>query len=333
LIDAKGHIKLADFGLSKGGILTSAEESPGFRKSKVRNEDQKRKGAYSVVGSPDYMAPEILTMSSEGYGTEVDWWSLGCLIFEMITGYPPFNGSTPHEVFENIRSWKTVLPKTIAYYRDYLSDQFLDLVLGLLCEPERRLGSDIEVIKRHPFFKGIEWDNLRNFTPLFVPKLENECDVSYFDRPEDPSSPLNRTNTFSRYYDSCLLKHKEKLSNPLRVQLERLHRSHSLDASELHAYNIPAWVTPYRSCKRSNDNQDQIVRTVKERTKPLHLITPPQEIPETPSSDKQILGFTFQRKQQTRVVHLDKQQLPTFKLTEAEAEAEIFEDELCMMDG
>jgi len=158
--------------------------------------------------------------------------------------------------------------------------------------------------------------------------------VSYFDRPDDPSSPLNRTNTFSHYYNSCLLKHKEKLSNPLRVQLERLHRSRSLDASELHAYNIPAWVTPFkRAGKPSNDNQDHVVRTVKEKTKPFHLITPPQEIPETPS-DKQILGFTFQRKQQTRVVHLDKQQLPTFKLSEIKPGSEIFsEEENNMIDG
>jgi len=151
LIDVKGHIKLADFGLSKGGILANPEESPGFGNSTGIG-DQKRKGAYSVVGSPDYMAPEIIRMSSEGYGKEVDWWSLGCLIFEMITGYPPFNGSTPQEVFENIGSWKTVLPKTIAYYREYLSDEFLDLVLGFLCESDSQLGSDIEVIKQHPFF-------------------------------------------------------------------------------------------------------------------------------------------------------------------------------------
>jgi len=227
-----------------------------------------------------------------------------------------------HKVFDNINCWKTKLPKTIAFYGEYISDQFKDLVLGFLCEPEKRLGFNIELIKRHPFFKGIDWDNLRNITPLFVPKLESECDVSYFDRPDESVSPLNKTNTFSRYYNTCLLKHKEKLTNPLQVQLQRLHRSRSLDASELHAHNIPAWVTPFKGAYKRHNNQEHILRTVKERTKPLSLITPPKEYPETPSSDKQILGFTFQRKQTSRVVHLDKQHLPTFKLTETEVFSE-----------
>jgi len=73
------------------------------------------------------------------------------------------------------------------------------------------------------------------------------------------------------------------------------------------------------------------MRTAKGRTKPpFHLITPPEERPETPSSDKQILGFTFQRKQQPRVVHLDKQQLPTFKLSEME---EIFSEDYRMTEN
>jgi len=56
--------------------------------------------AYSIVGSPDYMSPEVLTQ--EGYGEEVDWWSLGVIFFEMILGFPPFGGDTPEEVFEVI---------------------------------------------------------------------------------------------------------------------------------------------------------------------------------------------------------------------------------------
>uniref|UniRef100_A0A6B2L3F5 non-specific serine/threonine protein kinase n=1 Tax=Arcella intermedia TaxID=1963864 RepID=A0A6B2L3F5_9EUKA len=321
LIDSKGHIKLADFGLSKEGLRQFAE-SPSMRGDRTCKSG--RKGFHSVVGSPDYMAPEILS-STSGYGKEVDWWSLGCLIYEMVTGIPPFNATTAQEVFDNIINWKHTLPKALSLIKEYFSEEFMDLIEGFLCEPEKRLGCDIEVVKRHPFFKSINWDNLRSHPPLFVPVLENEFDVSYFDLPMSPAPQLqslpqpqsqlllkeNKTpkqnGNHQNLKKTSLLRDKENLSNPLRMQLERLHRTRSLDWSEKMC-SSPLKEVPLKA------ERGAVMYKSEKRARPLWLVTPTRDV-EPPSSEKLILGFTFQRKQQTRVQY-DRQQLPTFKLTE-----------------
>jgi len=78
LIDADGYIKITDFGLSKGGIKGN-------------------KGATSICGTPEYLAPEIL--ERKGHGKAVDWWTLGAILYEMLTGYPPFYTKTREELF------------------------------------------------------------------------------------------------------------------------------------------------------------------------------------------------------------------------------------------
>jgi serine/threonine protein kinase len=63
--------------------------------------------AYSFVGSPYYMAPEVI--KKEGYDELVDWWSVGCILYEMIVGFPPFMGETPQEVWGNILDHESIL--------------------------------------------------------------------------------------------------------------------------------------------------------------------------------------------------------------------------------
>lgn len=141
---------------------------------------QRRLMAYSVVGSPDYMSPEVL--SEHGYGEEVDWWSVGCLCFELVLGIPPFTGQSIQEVFDNIANWETRLPQILAQYSSYLSPICFDLLSQLLCDPSKRLGKNgISEIKKHPFFSGLNWDLLFHEEPPFVPRLESDEDTSYFE--------------------------------------------------------------------------------------------------------------------------------------------------------
>ena len=83
LIDQEGYIRLTDFGLSKRNV-------------------QGEKDAFSVCGTPEYLAPEIL--KKLGHGKTADWWTLGCILFEMTVGYPPFSGNNRQELFERIKS-------------------------------------------------------------------------------------------------------------------------------------------------------------------------------------------------------------------------------------
>lgn len=123
LIDKNGHLKLADFGLSKKGIADYQEPFVGqipkigysttvlgtrtVVEKKREKYLQQRKQLFSLVGSPDYMSVELLRESAIDFCS--DWWSLGCIVFEMIVGFPPFSAETPREVFQNVLNYKEVL--------------------------------------------------------------------------------------------------------------------------------------------------------------------------------------------------------------------------------
>jgi len=86
---------------------------------------KRKRLVFSVVGSPDYMSPEVTSgltdTNPKGYSEEVDWWSLGCVLVEMLLGAPPFSGATPDEIFDNIHNWKTHLPEVMESYRVYMT--------------------------------------------------------------------------------------------------------------------------------------------------------------------------------------------------------------------
>jgi serine/threonine protein kinase len=115
LLDVEGHIKLGDFGLAKDGITDAIC------------------GAQSVCGTPEYMAPEVINKA--GHGTAVDWWGLGMLMYEMLTGLPPWYTKDRQKLFERLRGAPLVIPKGV-------SAPSASIIQGLLTRnPAKRLGA------------------------------------------------------------------------------------------------------------------------------------------------------------------------------------------------
>ncbi|NXV45455.1 CTRO kinase, partial [Uria aalge] len=174
LIDRTGHIKLVDFG------------------SAAKMTVNKMVNAKLPVGTPDYMAPEMLTgLNGDGkasYGPECDWWSLGIIGYEMIYGRSPFAEGTSAKTFNNIMNFQRFLkfPEDVK-----VSSELLDLIQSLLCGQKERLG--YEGLCCHPFFSKIDWNNIRNSPPPFVPTLKSDDDTSNFDEPEKNSRVLSST--------------------------------------------------------------------------------------------------------------------------------------------
>ena len=157
LLDSKGHVKLTDFGLSK--ILEDEEDK-----------------AFTLCGTPQYLAPEVLLR--QGYDKMVDWWSLGCVMYEMLVGRLPFAIKRGMKLSMRIYEKKVDFPKSI-------NRDARDLIEKLLVvNPKQRLGyNGSEEIKNHPFFQGVNWDLAvkKNIKPPFIPKLKSDVDLRYFD--------------------------------------------------------------------------------------------------------------------------------------------------------
>lgn len=137
------------------------------------------------VGTPDYLAPE--TINGVGQDEMSDWWSLGCILFEFLYGYPPFNATTPDEVFQNILNRRINWPEEAD---ELVTPEAKDLMNKLMTiNPEERLGSNASEkypnggaeVRAHPWFADINWDTLLEDEAQFVPAPENPEDTEYFD--------------------------------------------------------------------------------------------------------------------------------------------------------
>jgi len=157
--------------------VETSHRDPFFQGNSVRS---RRERLYSVVGSPHYMAAEILEGS--GYDAVADWWSMGCILYEMLVGVPPFTGTTAEEVFQSVLSSKETLKFPPNQDGSELSEDAKDLIRRFLSPPKERLGyNGIGEIKAHPFFQNINWIALHLMTPPFEPALDDEMDCSYFE--------------------------------------------------------------------------------------------------------------------------------------------------------
>eukprot|EP00288_Rhodomonas_lens_P017554 CAMPEP_0177697838 /NCGR_PEP_ID=MMETSP0484_2-20121128/4726_1 /TAXON_ID=354590 /ORGANISM="Rhodomonas lens, Strain RHODO" /LENGTH=531 /DNA_ID=CAMNT_0019208901 /DNA_START=107 /DNA_END=1699 /DNA_ORIENTATION=+ len=159
LTDSQGHIRLTDFGLSKEEYTEGAQMN-------------------TFVGTTEYLAPEVL--KQKGYGKEVDWWSLGVLVFEMLTGCPPFYSKNRQMTFRMILSAELNIP-------EWLSLSAKSLIRDLLVrEPSQRLGSGPKGaadIKRHAWFSSVDFPALyrKEVEPPFRPAPVANDDTSNFD--------------------------------------------------------------------------------------------------------------------------------------------------------
>ncbi|KAG8370819.1 hypothetical protein BUALT_Bualt13G0023100 [Buddleja alternifolia] len=202
LLDRHGHLRLSDFGLCKpldcsnlqedfsvggsfNGTSRSDQRTPAPKRTQQEQlehwQKNRRMLAYSTVGTPDYIAPEVLL--KKGYGMECDWWSIGAIMFEMLVGYPPFYSDEPMSTCRKIVNWRTHLkfPEEAP-----LSLEAKDLISKLLCNVNQRLGSNgADEIKAHPWFKGIDWDNIYDIEAAFIPEVNDELDTQNFEKFEE----------------------------------------------------------------------------------------------------------------------------------------------------
>ncbi|KAJ7472261.1 kinase-like domain-containing protein [Mycena galericulata] len=158
LLDYTGHIALCDFGLCKLN-MSETEKTNTF------------------CGTPEYIAPELL--ESQGYTKTVDWWTLGVLLYEMMTGLPPFYDENVNTMYQRI------LTDPLNFPLD-MSSEARSVMTGLLQrDPSKRLGAHgSEEIKKHPFFaKYIDWNRLlaKKYPTPFKPSVESVLDVANFD--------------------------------------------------------------------------------------------------------------------------------------------------------
>ena len=132
-----------------------------------------------IVGTPDYLAPEIITKGN--YDKTVDWWAVGVIAYELMTGIRPFGAEDIYTVFENIVNMKITFPQ-VGGEEGQISAEALDLLKSLLNpNSNNRLGmGGAEEVKRHPFFKGINWNSLKEDEAPFIPETENILDIQYF---------------------------------------------------------------------------------------------------------------------------------------------------------
>ncbi|XP_043262894.1 cGMP-dependent protein kinase, isozyme 2 forms cD4/T1/T3A/T3B isoform X3 [Colletes gigas] len=168
LLDSQGYVKLVDFGFAK-------------------RLDHGRK-TWTFCGTPEYVAPEVIL--NKGHDISADYWSLGVLMFELLTGTPPFVGSDPMKTYNIILKGIDAIefPRSITRNATAL--------IKKLCRDNaaERLGyqkGGISEIQKHKWFDGFNWEGLRARTlePPIMPSIQNAIDTTNFDEYPPDSDP------------------------------------------------------------------------------------------------------------------------------------------------
>ncbi|XP_004578541.2 serine/threonine-protein kinase MRCK alpha isoform X8 [Ochotona princeps] len=305
LMDMNGHIRLADF----GSCLKLMED--GTVQSSV------------AVGTPDYISPEILQAMEDGkgrYGPECDWWSLGVCMYEMLYGETPFYAESLVETYGKIMNHKERF-QFPAQVTD-VSENAKDLIRRLICSREHRLGQNgIEDFKKHPFFSGIDWDNIRNCEAPYIPEVSSPTDTSNFDVDDDclknsETMPPPTHTAFSghhlpfvgfTYTSSCVLSDRSCLrvtAGPTSLDLDA-NVQRTLD-------NNLATEAYERRIKRLEQEKLELSRKLQESTQTVQALQySTVDGPLTASKDLEIKTLKEEieklRKQITESSHLEQQ--------------------------
>ncbi|XP_011734713.1 serine/threonine-protein kinase MRCK alpha isoform X22 [Macaca nemestrina] len=305
LMDMNGHIRLADF----GSCLKLMED--GTVQSSV------------AVGTPDYISPEILQAMEDGkgrYGPECDWWSLGVCMYEMLYGETPFYAESLVETYGKIMNHKERF-QFPAQVTD-VSENAKDLIRRLICSREHRLGQNgIEDFKKHPFFSGIDWDNIRNCEAPYIPEVSSPTDTSNFDVDDDclknsETMPPPTHTAFSghhlpfvgfTYTSSCVLSDRSCLrvtAGPTSLDLD-VNVQRTLD-------NNLATEAYERRIKRLEQEKLELSRKLQESTQTVQALQySTVDGPLTASKDLEIKNLKEEieklRKQVTELSHLEQQ--------------------------
>jgi len=167
LLDSDGHIVITDFGLSK----------------EIKDEE-----THTFCGTPEYLAPEVLR--GVGHSYAVDWWSLGTLVYEMITGLPPFYSDDKPKMYSKILNDDLIFPQE-------MSEDACDFLIGLLeKDPEDRMTPP--EIQDHPWFKGFDWEALiqKRLKPPWKPCVKGPMDMSQIDPDILKEPPFDTPDVF-----------------------------------------------------------------------------------------------------------------------------------------
>ncbi|XP_074681040.1 ribosomal protein S6 kinase alpha-5 isoform X3 [Strix aluco] len=277
LLDSDGHVVLTDFGLSKE-FLTDENER-----------------AYSFCGTIEYMAPDIVRGGDTGHDKAVDWWSVGVLMYELLTGASPFtvDGEKNSQAEISRRILKSEPP-----YPQEMSALSKDIIQRLLMkDPKKRLGcgpTDADEIKQHPFFQNMNWDDLaaKKVSAPFKPVIRDELDVSNFAEEfteMDPTySPAATPQTSERIFQgysfvapSILFKRNAATVDPLQFYMgdERpgtttIARSAMMkDSPFYHHYELDLKEKPLgegsfsicRKCLHKKTSQEYAVKIISKR--------------------------------------------------------------------
>lgn len=159
LIDEEGYIRLADFGLAKD---LSQNAGSGF------------------CGTLEYMAPEIVNASEKGHNYEVDWWTLGIIMYELYYGKTPFIDKSREAILRNIAHNEVMFPEKPEEDSDRGFKHFKSVVSKLLAkEPDQRLGHSsknqgAKKVKKHSFFRNVDWEKIltKEYEAPYLPEID-----------------------------------------------------------------------------------------------------------------------------------------------------------------